>query len=89
MSEPPPFILLPLRDGRVELRAFSDDSDDPIVLPLDQADGRAFGLAVAEVLSSLDSTRDAVEPVALVIAGRRVTVHGTVTGGIAIDVERE
>ncbi|MBE2318384.1 hypothetical protein DVA67_020550 [Solirubrobacter sp. CPCC 204708] len=39
----------------VELRAFSDDSDDPIVLPLDAVDGHAFGVAVADVLSALDA----------------------------------
>jgi hypothetical protein len=33
-----PFVLLPLDGGRHELRAFSDNTDDPIVLVLSEHD---------------------------------------------------
>ncbi len=76
----PPFVLLPLDGDRFELRAFSDDSPDPIVLSLNQEDGRALGLAVADVLISLDTPGGDPETITLRISGRRVTVAGTDTG---------
>ncbi|WP_028064637.1 hypothetical protein [Solirubrobacter soli] len=71
-----------------ELRAFSDDSDDPIVLPLSAADGRAFGLAVADVLTALDAGVRPLPQTELTIAGRRVVIMGTEELGLKLDVER-
>lgn len=81
-------MRLPLDVGRYELRTFSDDSPDPIVLELDHEDGRALGLAVADVLTALDAPGITVEPVRLVIAGREVTIEGTAERGMKITVAR-
>lgn len=80
MSDPPPFILVPLDDGRHELRAFSDTSEEPIRLVLDAKDGRAFALAVADVLTALDAPGDPPSPITLTVGGRHVTVSGTDAG---------
>ncbi len=88
MTVAPPFVLLPLDDGRFELRVFSGDSPDPIVLELDKADGRSFGLAVAEVLTALDTPDATVEPLQVVIAGRELTIDGTSARGLGITVAR-
>lgn len=87
MAEPPPFILTQRPDGQHELRAFSDDSDDPIVLALDDESGRRFGLAVADVLTSLDAGVDPL-PIRLEIDGRAVTVQGTPDRGLRLTVGR-
>jgi hypothetical protein len=79
-SGTPPFVLLPIDGGRFELRAFSDDSLDPIVLSLNQEDGRALSLAVADVLTSLDAPGVDSRTVTLTVSGRRITVAGTDRG---------
>ena len=71
----------------MELRAFSDTSDDPIVLSLDATAGRLFGVAVADVLSRLDAGE--LDPRAdVVIDGREVEVSGSPDGGLRLDVAR-
>ena len=75
-----PFALLPVNGDRFELRAFSDDSPDPIVLSLNLEEGRALGRAVADVLSSLDAPGVEPRTITLTISGRRVTVAGTERG---------
>jgi hypothetical protein len=83
----PPFVLLAVDGGRFELRAFSDDSPDPIVLSLNHEDGRALSLAVAEVLTSLDAPGVQPRTVTLTLTGRRVTVAGT-DKGLRLTVRR-
>lgn len=87
MSGPPPFVLLPRDDGRHELRAFSDDSEDPVVLVLDAEDGRRFGVAVADMLTALDAGVDRL-PIRMVIDGRDVKISGTADGGLRVTVGR-
>lgn len=87
MAEHPPFILTQRADGQRELRAFSDDSDDPIVLVLDDEGGRRFGLAVADVLTSLNAEVDPL-PITLEIDGRSVVIVGTPDGGLRLTVDR-
>ena len=83
----PPFALLPLDDGRFELRAFSDDSADPIVLSLDEEDGRALSIALGDVLTSLDAPGVVPRTVTLTVSGRQVTVAGT-DEGLRLTVHR-
>jgi hypothetical protein len=85
MPGPPPFVLLPLDGGNYELRAFSDDSEDPIVLLLSDDDGRALRDALGRVLQELDAGREATEE--LDVDGRRVVLTGSASG-IAIKVDR-
>lgn len=87
MADHPPFILTQRPDGQRELRAFSDESDDPIVLALDDESGRRFGLAVADVLTALDAGADPL-PICLKIDGRTVTVEGTPDHGVRLIVGR-
>jgi hypothetical protein len=82
-----PFVLLPLGDGRFELRTFSDDSPDPIVLVLDQQDGRALGEALEHVLSVPYAPGAAVPITHLTVAGRSVTVART-PDGVQVTVGR-
>jgi hypothetical protein len=86
-SDPLPLILLPREDGRHELRAFSDDSDDPIVLLVDDADGREFRRAVAEVLDAAGSG-DETRTAHVEIDGRDVEIAGTADGGLRLTVSR-
>ena len=83
----PPFVLLPLDGGRYELRAFSDDSSDPIVLTLNESDGRALVSALGEAMARIDSPAEARDAVTLVIGGRSVTLEAT-SSGIRITVDR-
>ena len=85
MSEPPPFILTERADGRRELRAFSDTSVDPIVLVLGDEDGRRFGIAVADMLTSLNAGIDRL-PIELMIDGRKLMIAGTPDGGLRLTV---
>ena len=80
-------MLQPLDDGRYELRAFSDDSPDPIVLPLDANDGRALSAAVGEVLAALDEPHAQRTAVTLTVAGREVTLVAA-NDGVRITVNR-
>jgi hypothetical protein len=84
----PPFLLLPLDDGRYELRAFSDNTEDPIVLVLDEHDGRQLGVAVADMLTALDAPGVERLPIHLTIAGREVTITGTPERGLQLTVGR-
>jgi hypothetical protein len=83
--DPPPFILTERADGLRELRAFSDASDDPIVLVLDDESGRRFGATVADILTSLDAYVNRV-PITLQIDGRAVTMEGTSDRGLRLTV---
>ena len=83
-----PFVLLPLDHGRYELRAFSDDSRDPIVLVLDEDDGRRLGVAVADMLAALDAPSVERLPIRLTIDGREVTLTTTPDGGLKLTVGR-
>jgi hypothetical protein len=73
----PPFVLLPLDDGRYELRAFSDNTEDPIVLVLGQEDGHKLGVAVADMLTALNTPGAERLPIHLMIGGREVIIAGT------------
>jgi hypothetical protein len=84
----PPFVLLPLDDGRYELRAFSDNTEDPIVLVLGEEDGRKLGVAVAEILTALDTPGVEPLPIHLMIAGRQVIITGTPDLGLRLTVGR-
>ncbi len=85
MPDHPPFILTQRPDGRHELRAFSDNSAEPIVLELDDESGRRFGLAVADILTALDAGVEPL-PIRLKIDGRPVTVQGTPDHGLRLTV---
>lgn len=85
MPDPPPFILTERADGRHELRAFSDDSEVPIILILDRDDGRQFGVAVADILTALDAGIER-SPIEVSIDGRRLTIEGTPEKGLRITV---
>lgn len=80
VQSPPPFTFEPLGDGRFELRAFSDDSPDPIVLALDREQGRALGLALAEVLSAMDAPDTTPGPLTVAVGDREVVVSPTPHG---------
>lgn len=82
-----PFVLIERPDGRRELRAFSDDSPDPIVLILDDEDGRLFAVALADVLTALDSGAG-LPSVTLRLAGRRVCIEGRPDSGLRLTVAR-
>lgn len=86
MGREPPFVLLPLGDGRYELRAFSDNTEDPIVLVLDESDGRALGVAIDDMLTALDAPGIERLPIHLTIAGREVTLTGTHDDGLRLTV---
>lgn len=88
MDGSPPFVLVPLDAGRYELRAFSDDTDDPIVLRLNEADGRSLGIAVGEMLAALDTPGAACLPIQLTVGGRRVTIAAAPEHGLRLTVER-
>jgi hypothetical protein len=88
MSEAPPFTLMPLAGGRYELRAFSDESPDVIVLQLDRQDGRRLGVALADMLTALDAPDGPLLPIRLVIAGRAVTITGTDDRGLRLTIDR-
>jgi hypothetical protein len=75
-----PVVLFPLGDGRYELRAFSDDSEDPIILTLDEQDGRRLKQALGEVLSALDQRGSAPATVAVTVGGREVRLDTTADG---------
>ena len=82
-----PFVLLPLGDGRYEMRAFSDDSEDPIVLMLDEHDGRALSAALGELLAALDAPGSGPSTAVLTVADREVRID--VTGnGVRLTVDR-
>jgi hypothetical protein len=85
VTDQPPFILTEREDGVRELRAFSDDSDLPIVLALIDEDGRTFGLAVADVLTALDAGLDPA-PIQLTINGRTAAIEGTADNGLRLTV---
>ena len=88
MEEPRPFDLVPLDDGRSELRAFSDDSEDPITIPLDPESGRQLAVALGDALTSLD----AVDPVArefhVRVGQRLITVMALPGRGVRLTVSR-
>jgi hypothetical protein len=48
-----PFDLVPVDHGCFELRAFSDDSEDPIRITLDPDSGRRLAAAISEALTYL------------------------------------
>jgi hypothetical protein len=85
MEGVPPFVLLPLDDGRYELRAFSDDAADPIVLVLDESDGRRLKRAVGD---ALDAPHAESTPRCLIIGGREVVLTATADGGLRLTVAR-
>ena len=88
VDDQPPFVLLPLSDGRYELRAFSDNTEDPIVLVLDETDGNKLGVAVAQALVELDTPGAEPAPIRLSIAGRDVTIYATSERGLQLTVGR-
>lgn len=88
MDGEPPFVLVPLDDGRYELRAFSDNTEDPIMLVLDEDDGRKLGIAVADMLTAIDSPGVERLPIHLTIAGREITILATTDGGLRLTVSR-
>lgn len=85
VQAPPPFILLERDDGSVLLRAFSDTSEGPISLVLDQSAGRRFGVAVADVLTRLDAG-EPTPSARLLVDGREVAIEGTLDGGLRISI---
>jgi hypothetical protein len=84
----PPFDLAPLGDGCYELRAFSDDSSDPITVALDPATGRRLALVLGEALALVD-TPGAPDQAFEVSAGRRcITVAALPGKGVRLTVTR-
>jgi hypothetical protein len=88
MEEPRPFDLVPLGDGCFELRAFSDDSEDPIRITLDPEAGRKLAVALGEALVS-GLAPDEERRVFRVPAGDRLIVVTALTEGrIRVTVTR-
>ncbi len=83
-----PFDLVPLGDGCFELRAFTDDSEDPICIALDPEAGRRLAVALGDALVSLDAP-DAQYGEWRVSVGRRLITVAAIPGsGVRLTVTR-
>lgn len=78
-----PFTLERAADGQAILRAFSDDSDDPIVVLLDEHAARELGVALADAITALDDPSRPLVRRSLVAGGRTIRVE---TSGEAVRV---
>jgi hypothetical protein len=88
MDELHPFDLVPVGDGSYELRAFSDDSDDPIRIILDQAAGRELAIALGDALVSLDEPHAVEREFHLTVGPREITVVAVPGMGLRLTVTR-
>lgn len=88
MNGLPPYDLVPLGEGRYELRAFSDDSDDPIKITLDADAGGALAIALGESLVSLDEPKPAEREFRVAVGQREIMVLALPGRGIRLTVTR-
>jgi hypothetical protein len=88
MDELRPFDLMPIGDGCYELRAFSEDSDDPIRIVLDQAAGRDLAIALGEALVSLDDPQAVEREFHVRLGPRRITLVAVPGMGLRLTVTR-
>jgi hypothetical protein len=88
MDELPPFDLVPVGDGCYELRAFSDDSEDPIRIMLDEVAGRELAIALGEALVSLDDPQAAEREFSVAVGQRQITVVAVPATGLRLTVTR-
>src|SRR4051794_1853458 len=84
----PPFDFLPLPDGRYELRAFSDNSDDPIYITLDEDASRRLAHALGNALSLLDGPQARREDFQVEVGDRLITVTSEPGAGLRLTVTR-
>jgi hypothetical protein len=89
MDERRPFDLVPVGDGCYELRAFSDDSEDPIRIVLDQVAGRELAVALGEALVSLDDPRAVERQFHVTVGPRQITLVAVPGLGLRLAVTRE
>jgi hypothetical protein len=83
-----PFDLVPLGDGRFELRAFSDDSEDPIGILLDSESGRRLAVALGEALVSLDLPDAQYREFRVPVGERLIRVAALPGRGVRLTVTR-
>lgn len=88
MDDLSPYDLVPLGEGRYELRAFSDDSDDPIKITLDASAGRALATALGEALASLDEPKPVEREFRVAAGQREITILALPGKGVRLTVTR-
>jgi hypothetical protein len=88
VSELRPFDLAPIGDGCYELRAFSDDSDDPIRIVLDQVAGRELAIALGQALISLVDPEAVEHEFRVTLGSRQITLVAVPGTGLRFTVTR-
>lgn len=88
MDDLRPFDLVPLDDGHYELRAFSDDTEDPIRITLDPAAGRRLAIVLGEALVSLDLPTARYREFRVPVGHRVITVAAIPERGVRLTVTR-
>ena len=88
MDDLPPFDLVPVGDGCFELRAFSDDSDDPIRVILDPESGRRLAVTLGEALAHVDTPGADAREFHVAVADRLITISALPDTGVRLTVTR-
>lgn len=82
-----PFDLAQLGDGRYELRAFSDDSDDPITMALDPESGQRPAASLGKALDSKEAN-GAVQRFEVPVGERLIIISVLLGGGMRLTFRR-
>lgn len=88
MDDLRPFDLVPVGDGRFELRAFSDDSDDPITVILDPESGRRLAITLGEALTHVDTPGAEAREFHVAVGDRLITISALPNSGVRLTVTR-
>jgi hypothetical protein len=88
LDELRPFDLVPLGEGRFELRAFSHDSDDPITISLDRDSGRRVAITLGEAMTHVDTPGAEARDFEVAVRDRLITIRALPGSGIRLTVTR-